>query len=66
MDHIVGHKIEFGLAMLWKTLSLPPRNASPIRADRRTAARIERWKASAIPTAKSSLEGNFRARGRGH
>jgi hypothetical protein len=66
MDHLVGHKAEFGLTMLWRMLSLPPLNASLIKADRRTAARIERWKASAIPTAKSSFEGNFRARGRGH
>ena len=55
MDHLVGHKVEFGLAMLWKTLSLPPRNASLIKADRRTAAGIERWMVSAIPTAKSSF-----------
>jgi hypothetical protein len=55
MDHLVGHKVEFGLAMLWRMLRLPPRNASPIKADRRTAARIERWMVSAIPTAKSSF-----------
>jgi hypothetical protein len=55
MDHIVGHKVGFGLAVLSKTLSLPPRNASMITPDRRTAARIERWMMSAIPTAKSSL-----------
>jgi hypothetical protein len=55
MEHVVGHKVEFGLAMLWRTFSLPPRNASLIKADRRTAERIERWMVSAIPTAKSSL-----------
>lgn len=66
MDHLVGHKVGFGLAMLWRMLSLPPRNASLIKADRQTAARIERWMVSIIPTAKSSFEGNFRAGGWKH
>ena len=55
IDYLVEHKVEFGLAILRKILRLPPRDASLIKRDRRTAARIERWSLSVVPTAKSSL-----------
>jgi hypothetical protein len=55
MDFILTHKIEFGWAMLWKALNLPPRNAAAIRADQRTASRIDRWAVSLQPPAKTSL-----------
>ena len=55
MDYLLTHKVKFAVAMLCHMLRLPPRNAAAIRADRRTASRIDRWAVSPRRPAKSSL-----------